>query len=83
MRIGLFGGTFNPIHYGHLILAQEALLQGSLDTIWLMPNGHPPHKQESDIDPEHRFRMTELAASEHPLMQVTRTEIEKSHDDHH
>ena len=42
-RIGIMGGTFNPIHTGHLIIAQQTLIRLKLDKIWFMPAGNPPH----------------------------------------
>ena len=45
MKTGIMGGTFNPIHNGHLILAGHVMDEFGLDEIWFMPNGNPPHKQ--------------------------------------
>ena len=45
-RIGIFGGTFDPIHLGHLILAEQCREPGRLDQVWFVPAGNPPHKQE-------------------------------------
>ena len=50
-RIGIFGGTFDPIHIGHLILAEEAWYQLSLDRVYLVPAGAPPHKQDRRLSP--------------------------------
>lgn len=44
-KIGILGGTFDPIHNGHLALGKQAYEQFSLDEIWFMPSGHPPHKR--------------------------------------
>ena len=58
MKIGILGGTFNPIHNGHLLIAQNALDQFDLDKIWFMPAAIPPHKQEANIlDARHRMQM--------------------------
>lgn len=58
MRIGLLGGTFDPIHIGHLILAEEAHFQLQLDFLYFVPAGDPPHKQDRDITPvHHRLEM--------------------------
>lgn len=63
MKIGIMGGTFDPIHNGHLMLGKAALVQFSLDEVWFMPNGNPPHKSKSSIqsDAHHRAFMTGLA----------------------
>lgn len=62
MKIGIMGGTFNPIHNGHIILAESALQQYPLDNIWFMPSGLPAHKSNSELlSAEERFHMVELA----------------------
>ncbi len=62
MRLGIMGGTFDPIHNGHLFVAEESRLNFQLDRILFVPNGSPPHKQESDVTAEeHRYEMTRLA----------------------
>ncbi len=63
MKIGIMGGTFDPIHNGHLMLADTAYRQFALDEIWFLPNGNPPHKKESSIgtDARRRSRMVALA----------------------
>ncbi|MEI2420164.1 adenylyltransferase/cytidyltransferase family protein, partial [Arthrospira platensis SPKY2] len=58
LRIGILGGTFDPIHIGHLILAEEAWFQLRLDRVYLVPAGDPPHKQDQRLIPvEHRIKM--------------------------
>ncbi|NGQ94177.1 nicotinate-nucleotide adenylyltransferase [Brevibacillus sp. SYP-B805] len=77
-RIGIFGGTFDPIHYGHLLAAEQARDQARLDEIWFMPARIPPHKQRNDIAAEgHRLRMTELATAPHPAFRVTDIELHR------
>ena len=49
MKIGIMGGTFDPIHNGHLMLGHAAYETFSLDQIWFMPNGNPPHKKSETI----------------------------------
>ncbi len=67
MRIGLLGGTFNPIHSGHLHIAAKVQQQCQLDQIWFVPAGQPPHKPlASDISFSHRLAMVEAAISEFP-----------------
>ena len=62
MRIGVLGGTFDPIHHGHLIIAQEALEALELATVIFVPSGRSPHKPADAVTPgEHRYRMVELA----------------------
>lgn len=62
MRIGIFGGTFDPIHWGHLVLAEEARTAARLDRILFVPSAVPPHKQGRKLtDWSHRFEMVRLA----------------------
>ena len=62
MKIGILGGTFNPIHIGHLILAEEVREKLGLDKIIFVPAYLPPHKDNSDIAPaQHRMNMVKLA----------------------
>jgi len=64
MKIGIMGGTFNPIHNGHLLLAETAKKEGNLDEIWFMPSGLPAHKSNSElISSEHRLAMVQLAVN--------------------
>lgn len=63
-KIGLFGGTFDPPHAGHIALAKAALLSFSLDNIIFIPAGNPPHKTSKKVsDKTHRFKMVEMAIS--------------------
>lgn len=59
--IGLFGGSFNPIHNGHLYMARHAVQALGIQTLYLMPTGNPPHKRKGLADKEDRLRMVELA----------------------
>ncbi|MGN1267005.1 MAG: nicotinate-nucleotide adenylyltransferase, partial [Dorea sp.] len=63
MKIGIMGGTFDPIHNGHLMLGETAYRQFELDEVWFMPNGNPPHKSRFKIgsDANDRLCMVELA----------------------
>lgn len=63
MKIGLFGGTFNPIHVGHLALAENVTDSFGLDRMIFVPSKVPPHKTEGVIAPELRLRMVELVAA--------------------
>jgi len=74
---GLLGGTFDPPHFGHLVLALEAFHLFDLDEVLLVPSRFPPHKPGIRVTPfEHRYRMTELAASESP--ELTAADLEPS-----
>jgi len=77
-HIGILGGTFNPPHVGHLICAQEALVQLDLDRVVLMPVGVPPHK-EAPHDPgaEHRLEMCRLAVAKDERFAVSRLELDR------
>jgi nicotinate-nucleotide adenylyltransferase len=71
-RLGLFGGTFNPIHYGHLRSAEEVCEALGLTRLWFIPAGEPPHKAAQGITPfETRLEMTRLAVGDHPVMSVS------------
>jgi nicotinate-nucleotide adenylyltransferase len=71
-RLGLFGGTFNPIHYGHLRSAEEVCEALGLNRLWFIPAGHPPHKAAPGITPfEARLEMSRLAVGDHPVMSVS------------
>lgn len=63
MRIGILGGTFDPPHFGHILLAKEAMRQCKLDKIVLLPSANPPHKK-SVSSPRHRLNMAKIAARE-------------------
>lgn len=78
MRVGVFGGVFNPPHVGHLILAQEAHSQLALDRVLLIPVGHPSHRTiELDPGAERRLAMCELAAADDERLSVSRIEIDR------
>lgn len=78
MRIGILGGAFNPPHLGHLVCAQESLVQLELDKVVFVPVGEPPHR-ELDADPgaEERFEMVELATADDERFEVSRIEIDR------
>ena len=86
MKIGIMGGTFDPIHKGHLMLGEYAKDLYNLDKIWFMPNGNPPHKLNSNIESQtnHRVEMVKLAIEENDyfdlqLYEVERTEVNYSY----
>jgi nicotinate-nucleotide adenylyltransferase len=77
MRIGIFGGTFDPIHLGHLILAEQCRDRAKLDEVWFLPSAHPPHKSGQPVTRfEQRCEMLELATAGHPAFRVERLEKE-------
>lgn len=77
MRIGIFGGTFDPVHLGHLILAEQCRDQAGLDQVWFLPSYHPPHKAAAAVTRfEQRCDMLELATAGHPHFRVERIEKE-------
>jgi nicotinate-nucleotide adenylyltransferase len=77
-RIGVMGGTFDPIHNGHLVTAEEAWQQFQLDQVLFMPSGHPPHKEDrKSLDPEDRYLMTVIATASNPHFKVSRMEVDR------
>lgn len=75
MHIGIFGGTFDPVHLGHLILAEQCRDQARLDEVWFLPSAYPPHKAGQPVTRfEHRCDMVELAVAGHPAFRVERLE---------
>ncbi len=76
-RLGVMGGTFDPIHLGHLIAASEALSQLDLDRVLFVPTGRPWQKSRYS-DAEDRFIMTSLAAASHPHFAVSRMELDRT-----
>lgn len=78
-RTAIFGGSFNPIHYGHLLLADEVLEILRLDRVLFVPAAHPPHKSPADLAPAaDRHRMVELAIAGHPRFAVSEVELRRS-----
>jgi len=77
-RIGVLGGSFNPIHLGHLLLADELREALALDEVRFVPARHPPHKPGHDLAPaEHRYAMTELAIRGNAYFTVSRVELNR------
>jgi len=74
-KLGVFGGSFNPVHYGHLILAQEVLWQAELDQILFIPAKIPPHKKEGVLSEHHRFRMLELSLKKYSKFVLSNIEF--------
>ena len=77
-RLGIMGGTFDPIHYGHLVTAEQAREALDLDLVLFMPAGSPAFKQGTSVTPaEHRYAMTLLATAANPAFDVSRFEIDR------
>lgn len=75
-KVGIFGGTFNPIHYGHLMIADNACEQFDLEKVIFMPTGHSPHKEFMGEDMSlHRCRMVETAIADNPMFEISYREI--------
>src|SRR5262245_31066193 len=78
MRLGLFGGTFDPIHLGHLLLAEQCREQCKLDAVWFLPSANPPHKVGASITPaQQRVEMLQMAIAGHPEFAVSKLELER------
>ena len=79
MKIGILGGTFNPIHLGHLHLALEVRSRLNLDEILFIPNGIPPHKIDEELaSPSDRFELVKLAISGYSFFKVSDVEIKQT-----
>lgn len=77
-KVGILGGTFNPPHIGHLIIANEVLHALKLDEVRLMPNANPPHKEiKNRVTAAQRMTMVELSIREIPMLKIETIEIEQ------
>ncbi|MBX5457783.1 MAG: nicotinate-nucleotide adenylyltransferase [Thermogemmatispora sp.] len=77
-RIGLLGGTFDPIHYGHLVIAEEVRATLALSEVVFIPAGQPPHKPGRPVTPaQHRLAMLQLAIASNPAFSLSKIEIER------
>jgi nicotinate-nucleotide adenylyltransferase len=77
MRLGLFGGTFDPIHLGHLILAEQCREACGLDRVWFVVAGTPPHKSGERTPVAHRLEMARVAVAGHPAFEVSDIEAQR------
>lgn len=78
-RVGILGGTFDPIHHGHLVAAQEVHYRLKLDKVYFIPAGHPPHKPRKMItDPEQRVEMVRLALGQHQEFEISRIDVDRA-----
>jgi nicotinate-nucleotide adenylyltransferase len=77
-RVGIMGGTFDPIHHGHLVAASEVESLFSLDEVIFVPTGEPWQKSERQVSPaEHRYLMTVIATASNPRFWVSRVDIDR------
>lgn len=77
-KIGIMGGTFNPIHFGHLFLAENAFEQVSLDKVLFMPSKNPPHKAKPvNVSEQQRVDMINLAISDNPHFELSKIELHR------
>ena len=77
-RIGVFGGSFDPPHYGHLALAETARVQLHLDCVLFVPAGKPPHKQAHTLSaPEHRVAMVQAAIADNAAFALSRVDVDR------
>lgn len=78
MRVGVLGGTFDPIHIGHLAAAEEVRVRLALERVVFVPAGLPPHKLHLDVTPtEHRLKMVQLAIADNPHFTLSRVDIDR------
>lgn len=76
-KIGILGGSFDPIHMGHLNIAQSAYIEYGLDEVWFIPAGHSPNKDEREMTPaEIRAKMVSLAIEKYPHFKLSRIELD-------
>ena len=76
--LGILGGTFDPVHHGHLVIAEEAREALGLERVLLVPAATPPHKPERPVTPAaHRLAMVELAIADNPAFAVSRIELDR------
>ncbi|MFJ7727016.1 nicotinate-nucleotide adenylyltransferase [Neobacillus sp. NPDC097160] len=77
-KVGILGGTFDPPHYGHLLIANEVHSALQLDEIWFMPNHEPPHKKKPEsVKDEDRLKMLTLAIAGNPVFAIQPIELER------
>lgn len=77
-RYGIMGGTFDPIHTGHLVVADEVRTSFKLDKVIFIPTGDPPHKDQKNVSPgRNRYEMTLLATVTNPFFEISRLELDR------
>lgn len=75
--VGILGGTYNPIHYGHLRMAQELADALNLAEVRFIPSANPPHKDDVTVSAEHRAKMVDLAIADNPLFTLDECELKR------
>ncbi len=79
MRVGIYGGTFDPVHFGHLVLAEQCREQGNLDQVWFIPAPRPPSKLDQPLTRfDQRVEMLELAIAGNTAFQIDEIEKERT-----
>ncbi len=79
MKIAIFGGSFNPIHIGHLIIASYAISAGKMDKVIFLPSGHHPFKKDTDfVSPEFRLEMIRISIADHSCFEVSDFELRQT-----
>jgi nicotinate-nucleotide adenylyltransferase len=79
VKVGVLGGTFDPIHIGHLIAAEEVRFALALDSVLFAPAGQPPHKSPEGVSPaSHRVRMVEVAIASNPVFHLSRVDLDRA-----
>lgn len=76
-RTGLMGGTFDPIHAGHLLAAEAAREAAGLDEVWFIPTNVPPHKPQPGAGARERLEMVRLAIADHPAFRAEQAELDR------
>lgn len=77
-KIGILGGTFDPPHCGHLLIANEVLSSLQLEEVWFLPNREPPHKEKTEyVSNEERLQLIKLAIEDHPCFRIETIELKR------
>ena len=77
MSVALFGGTFNPVHFGHLRIATELAEQLQIESIRMMPCAFPPHRDEPEVNGKQRLEMLQLAIAQQTVLQADDIELQR------
>lgn len=79
MKVGILGGTFDPIHKGHLLIAEQAIAKVGLEQVWFIPTAVSPHKTENEVTSAyHRAEMVKLAIAPYPYFRFSSIELDRS-----